>query len=136
MPAPVSKMDESGSLSKSVDTSGYPRIPFWLPSLMRLTAAPISSYVVGLESLAVRSTTETSMVGTRNAMPVILPAREGMTRVTALAAPVEEGMVLPEAARPPRQSFLEEESTVGWVEVIAWTVVISASSMPLRSCWC
>ena len=45
------------------------------------------------------------MVGTRNAIPVSFPTKEGMTLVTALAAPVEEGMMLPEAARPPRQSF-------------------------------
>ena len=42
-------------------------------------------------------------------------------------------MMLPEAARPPRQSFLEEESTTAWVEVMAWTVVMRASSMPKAS---
>merc|ERR1719159_2365427 len=56
-----------------------------------------------------------------------------MTLVTALAAPVEEGMMLPEAARPPRQSLREEESTTAWVEVMAWTVVMRASSMPKAS---
>ena len=40
-----------------------------------------------------------------------LPLSEGMHLVTALAAPVEEGMMLPEAHRPPRQSLLDEEST-------------------------
>ena len=45
-------------------------------------------------------------------------------------APVEEGMILPEAARPPRQSFLEGPSTVFWVAVVEWTVVIRPSSMP------
>ena len=30
---------------------------------------------------------------------------------------------------PPLQSFLDEPSTTSWVEVIAWTVVIRASSI-------
>ena len=33
------------------------------------------------------------------------PDRAGITLPTALAAPVEEGMMFPEAARPPLQSF-------------------------------
>ena len=41
----------------------------------------------------VRSTTETSAVGTRNAIPVIFPASSGMQRPTAFAAPVEAGMM-------------------------------------------
>lgn len=75
---------------------------------------------------AVRSTTETSelsrrahqlrfsraleegtYVGTRKAIPVSLPLRAGMTLPTALAAPVEEGMMLAAAPRPPRQSLAE-----------------------------
>merc|ERR1711933_692129 len=36
-----------------------------------------------------------------------------MTLATALAAPVDDGMMLPDAARPPRQSFFEEPSTAG-----------------------
>merc|ERR1719287_72173 len=58
----------------------------------------------------------------------------GMTLVTAFAAPVEEGMMLPEAARPPRQSLREEESTTAWVAVMAWTVVMRASWMS-NSSW-
>ena len=50
-------------------------------------------------------------------MPVSLPLRAGITLPTALAAPVEEGMMLPAAARPPRQSFMEGPSTVFWVAV-------------------
>ena len=73
-------------------------------------------------------------MGTRMDMPVSLPLREGMTLPTALAAPVEEGMMLPEAARPPRQSFLEGPSTVFWVAVVEWTVVIRPSVMPQLSC--
>ena len=41
----------------------------------------------------VRSTTETSGVGTRKAIPVNLPFNSGMTLPTALAAPVEAGMM-------------------------------------------
>merc|ERR1712194_816066 len=51
----------------------------------------------------------------------------------ALAAPVDEGMMLPEAARPPRQSLRLEESTTAWVAVMAWTVVMSASWMSYSS---
>merc|ERR1740138_297648 len=53
-----------------------------------------------------------------------------MTLVTALAAPVDEGMMLPEAQRPPRQSLFDDASTTFCVAVMAWTVVMSASSMP------
>ena len=44
-------------------------------------------------------------------VPVIFPCNEGITAATALAAPVEDGMMFPEAARPPLQSFLLEPST-------------------------
>src|SRR5258706_7605405 len=37
------------------------------------------------------------------------------------------------APRPPRQSFLEGPSTVGWVAVVAWTVVIRPSAKPKLS---
>merc|ERR1712087_696966 len=50
-----------------------------------------------------------------------------------MAAPVEEGMMFPEAARPPRQSLRELESTTAWVAVMARTVVIKASSIPKAS---
>ena len=68
------------------------------------------------------------------AMPVSLPSRAGRTLPTALAAPVAEGMMLPEAARPPLQSFLEGPSTVFCVAVELCTVVIRASLMPKESC--
>merc|ERR1712127_1000351 len=99
-------------------------MPFISPSDLALMVAQISSWVVALPSLHVRSTTDTSMVGTRKAMPVSLPWRLGMTLVTALAAPVDDGMMLPEAARPPHQSLRDEESTTAWV------VVMRPSSMP------
>ena len=69
-------------------------------------------------------------MGTRRDIPVNLPDRSGMTFPTALAAPVVEGMIFPEAARPPRQSFLEVPSTVFWLPVMECTVVISPSLIP------
>ena len=42
-------------------------------------------------------------------------------------------MMFPEAARPPRQSFLEVPSTVFWLPVMEWTVVIRPSLMPKAS---
>merc|ERR1712193_559474 len=86
--------------------------------------------------LQVRSTTETSGVGTRNAIPVSLPFNSGMTLPTALAAPVEEGMMFADAQRPPRQSLPPRlgPSTVSCVAVIAWTVVISPSAIPNLLC--
>jgi len=41
----------------------------------------------------VRSTTETSGVGTLKAMPVNFPLRLGITFPTAFAAPVDDGMM-------------------------------------------
>ena len=81
----------------------------------------------------VKSTHDTSAVGTRKAMPVSLPLVSGKHRATALAAPVDEGMMLVYALRPPRQSFLEGPSWVGWVAVAACTVVMRPSSRPNSS---
>merc|ERR1719398_675171 len=55
----------------------------------------------------------------------------GYAFATALAAPVEEGMMLAEAARPARQSapFIEL-STTTCEAVAAWTVVIRPCLMP------
>ncbi len=50
----------------------------------------------------VKSTTDTSGTGTRKAMPVSLPLRAGMTLPTALAAPVEAGIMFWKAPRPSR----------------------------------
>ena len=81
-------------------------------------------------SRAVRSTTDTSLVGTRKLMPVILPFRSGMTSPTALAAPVVEGMMLPRTLRPVRQSRPARASTAFCLAVAAWMVLISACLMP------
>ena len=67
-------------------------------------------------------------------MPVSLPLRAGITLPTALAAPVEEGMMFWAAPRPPRQSLMEGPSTVFWVAVVACTVVIRPLAMPKLSC--
>ena len=67
-------------------------------------------------------------------IPVSLPFSSGMTLPTALAAPVEEGMMLPQAARPPRQSFREAPSRIFWLGVTEWTVVMRPSLMPKLSC--
>src|SRR6516165_9843793 len=109
-------------------------MPFIGPSEASFIAALISSYLADLASRQVKSTTETFTVGTRNAIPVNLPLRSGMTLPTALAAPVLEGMILLAAARPPRQSLFEGPSTVFCVAVIAWTVVIRPSTIPNLSC--
>lgn len=50
-----------------------------------LIAALICSYVAGFSILTVRSTTDTSTVGIRNAMPVNLPFKAGSTFPTAWA---------------------------------------------------
>ena len=43
-------------------------------------------------------------------------------------------MMLAAALRPPLQSLAEGPSTVFWVAVVEWTVVIRASSIPKASC--
>ena len=53
--------------------------------------------------------------------------------VTASAAPVDAGMMFSRIPRPKRQSFPETPSTVLWVAVVAWTVVISPRRMPKES---
>src|SRR6185312_14700786 len=93
----------------------------------------ISSIDVSLTVRNTRSTTDTSAVATRNDMPVSFPFVAGNTSPTAFAAPVDDGIVLIAAARPPRQSFFEGPSTVFCVAVYAWIVVINPVSMPMPS---
>merc|ERR1719330_98454 len=54
----------------------------------------------------------------------------GYALATALAAPVEDGMMLAEAARPARQSPFMLPSTVSCEAVAAWTVVMRPCFMP------
>lgn len=60
--------------------------------------------LTGFSNRHVKSTTETSGVGTRKAIPVNFPFKAGMTLATAFAAPVDDGMMFCAAPRPPRQS--------------------------------
>merc|ERR1719453_1610957 len=101
-------------------------------SLALLMHALISAYEAGFSRLHVKSTTDTSGVGTRKAIPVNFPFSSGITFPTAFAAPVDEGMMFADAHRPPRQSLPPREgpSTVSCVAVIACTVVIRPSTMP------
>merc|ERR1711963_467943 len=136
MPALASKMDEFVSPLKSWDTTSssvYASTPFILPSAASLMVFLITSYDAAFSSPHVRSTTDTSATGTRNAMPVSLPFMAGITLPTALAAPVEDGMMFWYAPRPPRQSLELGPSTVFCVAVTAWTVVIRPSTMPKLS---
>ena len=121
IPALLSNIDVCSSPKKSEDTtssSTYSTIPFNSPSAAFFIAAQISSYVVGLSKLHVKSTTDTSIVGTLNAIPVNFPFNAGITFPTALAAPVDDGIMFALAARPPLQSFLEAPSTVFCVAVV------------------
>ncbi|KAJ1078497.1 hypothetical protein K5549_000679 [Capra hircus] len=86
-------------------------MPLRGPSDACFTTFFISSYLAGFSRQQVRSTMDTLGVGTRKAMPVSFPLSSGMTLPTALAAPVEAGMMF-------------------WVAVMAWTVVIRPSTMP------
>merc|ERR1719195_458616 len=54
----------------------------------------------------------------------------GYALATALAAPVEDGMMFALAARPARQSPFMLPSTVSCEAVAAWTVVIRPCLMP------
>merc|ERR1711869_22562 len=94
----------------------------------------MSLYVAPVSMVHVKSTTDTSGVGTRKAMPVSLPLSDGSTLPTALAAPVDAGMMFWPAPRPPRQSLPDGPSTVFCVAVVACTVVIRPSTMQYFSC--
>src|SRR3989338_8694787 len=100
------------------------------PSEAAFMALQMSSYEASLFSSTVRSTTDTSDVGTRKDMPVSFLFSSGITTPTALAAPVLEGMMFSRMPRPPRQSLLEGPSTVFCVAVAACTVVIRPRLMP------
>merc|ERR1719282_1210978 len=54
----------------------------------------------------------------------------GYALATALAAPVDDGMMLAEAARPARQSPFMLPATVSCEAVAAWTVVMRPCLMP------
>src|SRR4051812_15481404 len=108
-------------------------MPLSAPSLCAFISAQISFMVASLTSSQVRSTTETSEVGTRNDMPVSFLLSSGITTPTALAAPVDDGMMFSRMPRPPRQSLLDGPSTVFCVAVAACTVVMRPRLMPQLS---
>uniref|UniRef100_A0A147BVJ1 Putative secreted protein n=1 Tax=Ixodes ricinus TaxID=34613 RepID=A0A147BVJ1_IXORI len=66
-------------------------------------------------------------------MPVSLPFSSGITLPTALAAPVDAGMMFWAAPRPSRHILALGPSTVFWVAVVACTVDMSPSTMPKLS---
>src|SRR3954466_8309639 len=105
-------------------------MPLRAPSDWALNSAQISLYDASLTSSTVRSTTDTSDVATRKDMPVSFLFSSGMTTPTALAAPVDDGMMFSRMPRPPRQSLLLGPSTVFCVAVAACTVVIRPRLMP------
>ena len=80
-------------------------------------------------SPSIRNTASTTLpvsVGTRRAVPLSLPSRCGSTLPTALAAPVEAGMMLFRVARfllPPNAS------TTFWVAVAACVVLIRPAAI-------
>ncbi len=121
IPADASNIDVWLSCIKSDDTTGssvYSIIPFISFSDAFFIAAHISSYVVGFARLHVKSTTDTSTVGTLNDIPVNFPFSSGITFPTAFAAPVDDGIILADAALPPLQSFFDAPSTVFCVAVV------------------
>eukprot|EP00817_Percolomonadidae_sp_ATCC50343_P004111 CAMPEP_0117427696 /NCGR_PEP_ID=MMETSP0758-20121206/7513_1 /TAXON_ID=63605 /ORGANISM="Percolomonas cosmopolitus, Strain AE-1 (ATCC 50343)" /LENGTH=223 /DNA_ID=CAMNT_0005213529 /DNA_START=173 /DNA_END=841 /DNA_ORIENTATION=- len=133
-------MDDRVSDVKSVDTtcsSVYPKIPLnRSDSAASFSVFLMSSSDAPFSSLTVRSTTDTSTVGTLNAIPVSFPFNSGMTTPTAFAAPVDAGIMLFNAALPdlhfdgpPRTGA----STVFCVAVDACTVVINPSTIPYFS---
>merc|ERR1712061_594194 len=100
---------------KSEETSSSSvndKTPFMYDSDAAFKSLSISSIDVSFSAVNVKSTTDTSGVGTRNDMPVSFPLVDGSTSPTAFAAPVAEGMMLHAAARPPRQSLADTPSTV------------------------
>ena len=104
IPAFASKIDVLVSPIKSWETTGssvYPSMFFKSVSECFFMTAFISSYEVLFIKETVKSTTETLAVGTRNAIPVSFPSREGITLVTAFAAPVEAGIIFNRELLPP-----------------------------------
>ena len=104
----LSNTQECGFPTMSIDTNGSVEnssMPFNAPLAAALNAALISSLVFGLRTLQVKSVTEPSGIGTRIALPLSLPFKCGITKPTALAAPVLVGMMLYAAALALRKSL-------------------------------
>ena len=134
--AAESKISELGSPMKSELTTGssvYRIRPSNSSSAASLTAALISSIVVGRSRTHVRSRSDTSATGTRRAKPVSFPRSVGRILPRELAAPLLVGMMLLMPLRPLRQSLGLALSTVGCDMVSACTVVIRPSERPKLS---
>ena len=71
----------------------------------------IVTKLTGFFKRHVKSTTDTSGTGTRNAIPVNLPFRSGITFPTAFAAPVDAGMMFWKAPLPSRH-FCNENKNI------------------------
>ena len=108
-------------------------MPLRGPSDACFTTFLMYSYLAAFSRRQVRSTTDTLGVGTQKATPVSSPFSSGMTLPTALAVPVEAGMMFWAAPQPSHHSLPKGPSTVFWVAVMAWTVVMSPSTMPKLS---
>src|ERR1041384_2721094 len=110
------KVDEWLSWLKSIDTLGasvQPRMPLSWLAAASLSALLISSLSFLRLATNLKSISDTLGVGTRIATPSSLPFSSGSTRPTALAAPVEVGIIDSAAARP-RERSLWSVSRVGW----------------------
>ena len=93
---------------KSIETSGSShtsRIPLSGPAAAARKALFSASTVTGFSAVKVKSTSETSVVGTRTARPSSFPLSCGKTSAIALAAPVEVGIIETPAARARRRSL-------------------------------
>src|SRR5438552_18839563 len=104
-------------------------MPFIGPLAAAFRAALTDSFVAGLSTKTVRSTTLTLGVGTRMAYPSSLPFSSGMTRWRALAATVELGIMLMAAARARRRSLCGRSRSF-WSLVYEWMVVMVPLWMP------
>ena len=87
-----------------------------------------ASVVVSVSTSITTSTSDTFGVGTRTLMPSNLPLSSGRTSATALAAPVEVGIMESAAARARRKSLCGRSSNC-WSFVYEWMVVICAVRM-------
>ena len=98
------------------------------PSDARFTTSLMSLYLAAFSRQGVTFMIDMLRVGTCKAMPVSFPLSSGMTLFTVLTVPIEVGMMF-WTAHLSLHSFPEGVSTVFWVAVIAWTVVMSPSMM-------
>jgi len=68
--------------------------------------------------LTVKSTTETLATGTLKAIPVNFPLSSGMTLLTALAAPVDAGMMFWAAPLPSLHNFIKKKKKIEMIQIM------------------